>query len=506
MGPMNPAVKLTKYKKVSSMADVTDIDRKCECSSSSCDCDQINDTNSSMEDLLSDPVSEQAPTLILCSRNIAEMEDISVKCDEDDEDMECDEDLPTKSCAQNIAADEEANGSMDTENSNMTDCPSSPQPFRSGTLTRRSRRTCREQRLREHMAQTGGGQDDNTKNSSRDNVNDVIDVPENATASSSESSTPSSTPEVPQRSTHEMLLDVIDGKMSAASLPSQARLTPGRAKDCVKGGTIDSGVKGGTLDFGPLKGLCSIGGIGPRGGIRRHSVHSGYLTLPRMTGFVGLTLPDLKTRRKSESSPVTGGVSALLDLKFFKSDSSNQRASPNASRLSSSPPSPGTPMLGRPMTISYSSKFRNSIGRRRKSITSIENLFRSIRGFSSPTPAAVLEEAEEPEAAGSSSSAIINPNRTYKKQISFSSLPATFSEGSSASSSCHSSPVPTPKLNRKSSSDNTAQNKIEITLVREEVLVPFNFEEILQISETHVGCNRNSTLAMLKVSPSLNLI
>ena len=355
-----------------------------------------------------------------------------------------------------------------SEDFNETDEASSEeksQQFRSGTLTRRSRRTCRELRSREHMASEG---------SSETHTHASSETFENEQEGSYSLKVEQSLP-IQQNCDlkHENAISLPMKETDFSVVVSESKTLT------IKSDSIFSN------------------GIGLRGGPRRHSIHihsGGYLTLPRMTGLVGLTLPDLKTRRKGETlSP----VSALLDLKIFKQDMSSK-----SSLVKNSSNSSQSPLPNRPSTVSYSFRFRNSINKRRKSIPTIETLFKSIRSLSSPTP--VVEEVEEesptptlhqdedrPKLAVGASAR----HKIFKKQISSSSLPSTYPTSSSNSSSCHSSPVATPQMGRKYSSPLPLPSHHS----PEEILEPLNLEEVLLVGQEFLRLSPSAVLDILKV-------
>lgn len=439
MGPTNPIVKLTKYKKVASMADITKLP-ELSLSNQICCCGRVPCLDSSNGAHECHLPMDIAPT----SAEVQHLDSLAQITEKSFPKIE-------NSC--------ELTGEDDVSSQEDMEC-SSPQQFRSGTLTRRSRRTSREQRYKEHIAQSVD--------------HSILDLKTDCNSSSkNETGTQCTKMKTDDKSQHDILIDLIDDNITSTVNKTL----------CLSSNKNEKNVRGHTLDI-PAKGFS---GIGPRGGVRRHSIHSGYLTLPRMTGLVGLTLPDLKTRRKGEnSSPMSVGMAALLDLKIFKHESSSNIC--RHSQSSRCPGSPGTPLPNRPSTISYSSRFKNNIGRRRKSITSIENLFKSIRSISSPTPP-VIEECED--ISDPPRAAVGNPSKIFKKQLSSPSLRSPNCEPSSSSSSCHSSPVPTPQLVRKCISHTPSSPSFT-----EE---PLDLEEIIQVGEEFLRSSPSSTLAILKV-------
>ena len=461
MGLVNANVKLTKYKKVLSISDMTHLEdlpeEKCGCCSiqcsDPCNCGVITETTSTLV--------PSSSSIVNSVGNSEEIDSLTISKPNSSEPM-----------------DDDCSSNEDSSSS------SGSSAFRSGTLTRRSRRTSRELRSKEHMEQcikdgtltsqhcptscelpsATVEEPGNSEIAKMKPCTDVISVTSSALNPAIDTSSNSSV--------------VIDGKMATSSTCDSfmVAVTTSSGTDPCRGRTLSNDTAN------TIKGFV---GIGPRSAIRRHSIHSGVMTLPKMTGLVGLTLSDLKTRRK-DFSPLPSGMSALIDFKIFRNESQNVNTNAVATRDTVAP---GTPMPNRPSTISYSSRFRNSIGRRRKSITSIENLFKTFRSISSPTPP-VLEELDEPDSTTSPTPSN-NHNKVFIKQISSSSLKSQFSGSSSSSSSCHSSPMSTPLPERKSA--NTAQ----VMLAAE--VVPLDLEEMIKISEEYLLNSPSTTLGFLKV-------
>lgn len=470
MGPVNPIVKLTKYKKVTSMADISQLEdlpeERCSCGSVAClepdeECyftKDIDDTCVLDNTSFYVSVAEHKLADDSSSRNSAVAMDTNCAKIDVKSELAEEEDL---SSLENFDGDVQSS--------------SGPQQFRSGTLTRKSRRTSREQRSKEHMAQCA---DVKSAPVASGDKSDVVTI-ENTTET-----VPTLTMCVelkPDKSRNDVLIDSMDGKVSDKT--TNNRQMCAYKYDTVQGRAFEATVK----DFG---------GIGPRGGVRRHSVHSGYLTLPRM----GFTLSDLKTQRKGEKSPpVSPGSGPILDLKNFNLEQSQNNVVKNT------PPSRcvcslASPLPNRPSTISYSFRFKNNVGRKRKSITSIENLFKSIRNLSAPTTI-VLEEKDEASDKNIARVSVRNPAKMLKKQLSSSSMRSPNSGSSSTSSSCHSSPVPTPQLVRKSvvchSVTSSATGSAESSL-------PLDLEEIIHVSEEFLCLSPSTTLTILKVREQQN--
>ena len=236
---------------------------------------------------------------------------------------------------------------------------------------------------------------------------------------------------------------------------------------------------------------------------RRHSLHSpcanGYVTLPRMTGLVGMTLSDLKTKRKGDSHPTA--VSALLDLRFFKQDlmiNPSAKFARYRERID--------PM--QPVQSSYSCRLKNSINRRRRSIPAIETIFKSIRSLSSPGPSERLEELNEPKVGETDrvdekydrvkpkveesdktdhvdengeqvKPKVVNPHKVLMKQASSISLPAPVIDSITTS----------PPVLRKTSSISSEEDTTPL----------LDLEELIQAGQEILRLSPSAVLNLIKV-------